>query len=346
MAKLWSMVKSAFTISIEDQIQYRPRTVQIGPHIIIVTSAEFGATVPRLTQKFAKWSVQHGGHTIWGCAPLLSSYLVKSGVTTGKRVLELGSGMGVCGLIAHRVGASEVVLTDGDQSLLSHLHENIMVNIGFYGEEKSEEGCRPAHSCHLRWGNNKDAIQLMEELGPFDVVLGSDLIYPEAVKKTEVLALMGTKVRDFFSTAAASLRAGGILLVTHELRPPVEECLQLLAVNATDAGFGEPTLAQMDRKLNRLVLSIPWITKDWYESKDGTEESVLRAWANLFPILEVRGPVADRLGAEARTGHGWLDPHCSVVAAGMGVGGTWGKDLSAGVEVKLGGPSNEDWQFS
>lgn len=40
-----------------------------------------------------------------------------------RRVLELGSGMGVSGLIAHKTGASLVVLTDGDETAMSRLRE-------------------------------------------------------------------------------------------------------------------------------------------------------------------------------------------------------------------------------
>lgn len=40
-----------------------------------------------------------------------------------RRVLELGAGMGVAGLIAHKTGAAAVVMTDGDSSVIKHLNE-------------------------------------------------------------------------------------------------------------------------------------------------------------------------------------------------------------------------------
>lgn len=40
-----------------------------------------------------------------------------------RRVLELGAGMGVCGLIAHKTGAAAVVLTDGDSDAMKYLNE-------------------------------------------------------------------------------------------------------------------------------------------------------------------------------------------------------------------------------
>lgn len=39
-----------------------------------------------------------------------------------RRVLELGAGVGVAGLIAHKTGAAVVVMTDGDSSVLEHLN--------------------------------------------------------------------------------------------------------------------------------------------------------------------------------------------------------------------------------
>lgn len=40
-----------------------------------------------------------------------------------RRVLELGAGMGVAGLMAHKTGASVVVMTDGDSSVMKYLNE-------------------------------------------------------------------------------------------------------------------------------------------------------------------------------------------------------------------------------
>lgn len=49
--------------------------------------------------------------------------------------------------------------------------------------ESAEGDSRPAHTRLLRWGNSEDVRELMQDLetGYFDLVLGSDLIYPETV---------------------------------------------------------------------------------------------------------------------------------------------------------------------
>lgn len=48
-----------------------------------------------------------------------------------RRVLELGAGLGVAGLIAHKTGAATVVMTDGDSSVIKYLKE---VGAAFAGE--------------------------------------------------------------------------------------------------------------------------------------------------------------------------------------------------------------------
>lgn len=50
--------------------------------------------------------------------------------------------------------------------------------------ESAEGNARPAHARYLRWGNTEDVREIMQDLetGHFDIVLGSDLIYPEDVR--------------------------------------------------------------------------------------------------------------------------------------------------------------------
>jgi predicted nicotinamide N-methyase len=68
------------------------------------------------------------GWKVWGTALLLSSRIVEVKESfIDSRVLELGSGCGLCGLLAVKLGASEVVLSDCVPDILENLCENILL---------------------------------------------------------------------------------------------------------------------------------------------------------------------------------------------------------------------------
>ncbi|KXS11176.1 hypothetical protein M427DRAFT_73145 [Gonapodya prolifera JEL478] len=76
-----------------------------------------------------------GGRT-WESAFLLTSYLTRHpAVVRQKRVLELGCGTGVVGLVAAGLGAREVVLTDLE-CMLDVARRNVEVNRGVLGGSK------------------------------------------------------------------------------------------------------------------------------------------------------------------------------------------------------------------
>lgn len=79
----------------------------------------------------------HGstGHRTWEAALALSDYLITAGLlvdTNGrkaKKLVELGAGTGLVGLIAAKLDpALEVVLTDGDEKVVDNLRSNITLN--------------------------------------------------------------------------------------------------------------------------------------------------------------------------------------------------------------------------
>ena len=78
----------------------------------------------------------------------------------GRTILELGSGCGACGIMAARLGARQVFLTDL-QPLLPLLERNARSN-GVEGQVV----VRP-----LEWGDSKD----LQGFPPIDVIIGSDI---------------------------------------------------------------------------------------------------------------------------------------------------------------------------
>uniref|UniRef100_A0A0G4GS36 Uncharacterized protein n=1 Tax=Chromera velia CCMP2878 TaxID=1169474 RepID=A0A0G4GS36_9ALVE len=102
---------------------------------------------------------------VWEGAKPLAQFLADNPwVVRGKRVVELGAGTGLPGLVASAVGASEVVMTDMPEAL-QLINHNIRLN-GFGSARVSAQACR--------WGDEGDLSALRP---PFDVILCSDLVY-------------------------------------------------------------------------------------------------------------------------------------------------------------------------
>jgi len=105
------------------------------------------------------------GGIAWPAGEVLSRYIVRRGrdYWKGKRVLELGSGTGLVGLVAGYLGA-HAVLTD-QRPILELMRENVRLN----GLQETVE------ALELNWG---EPLPTME---PFDVVLAADCVYFEPV---------------------------------------------------------------------------------------------------------------------------------------------------------------------
>jgi predicted nicotinamide N-methyase len=99
------------------------------------------------------WSV------LWRSGVALARQL-DAGDLRGKRVAELGCGLGIPSIAAARRGA-EVIATDGDIDALALVRRNAEVN----GVE--------VETAALDWADPDELI----ERGPFDLVLASDVLY-------------------------------------------------------------------------------------------------------------------------------------------------------------------------
>lgn len=131
-------------------------------------------------------TLQSTGRTLWRAAPQLCDFLQADPERVrGKRVLEIGAGLGLCSIVAHLLGAKSVVSTDGDVHVLEGLRHNVARNV-------------PSNNIlvqQLRWGRQHldTFVQVVEK--KFDVILAADVIYVE-----ESLGL-------FFETVEALLAA-------------------------------------------------------------------------------------------------------------------------------------------
>eukprot|EP00984_Skeletonema_dohrnii_P024182 scaffold13285_cov87-Skeletonema_dohrnii-CCMP3373.AAC.1 len=122
------------------------------------------------------------GVTLWQAAPRLSEYLqAQPDILLQKRVLEVGAGLGLCGITAHWLGAKEVIMTDGDSHALKQMRANVNSNC----KSATGDGDDVDHSTitcrQLLWGT-AHAQKFFENNGQqnYDIILGADVIYTES----------------------------------------------------------------------------------------------------------------------------------------------------------------------
>ena len=149
------------------------------------TLAQPGAEIPvdvPIGSTGATLSIAEGtsggfGARMWPSAKTLVDH-ISAGVwpdqLEGKRVLELGCGVGLGGLAAGYVGA-DVVLTDRDEAVLRRASENLQLNRQLIEREGGSATVAP-----LTWGHKRRMQDVLDKYGPFDFILGSDLLYSRA----------------------------------------------------------------------------------------------------------------------------------------------------------------------
>ncbi|KAG9405945.1 hypothetical protein AC1031_003867 [Aphanomyces cochlioides] len=115
------------------------------------------------------------GSRVWNASIFLSNHLVRlhaeqsflrnaTQTSRAGRVIELGSGCGLVGLVAQDLGAANVVVTDQAEIvdlLAANLHENASSTGG------------TAYACEFTWGSQSFRHLLVDD-SPFDYILVSD----------------------------------------------------------------------------------------------------------------------------------------------------------------------------
>ena len=132
-------------------------------------------------RNFPLWS------KVWEASLLLASKMASRPVGRNDRLLELGAGLGVAGLVAAAFG-HDVTVTEHDPHALAFLEAN-----------RLENECRHARVRRLDWHQ-------LDWDARFDVILGSELIYRESDFKV---------MRSLFREL---LRPGGEILLAGEIR--------------------------------------------------------------------------------------------------------------------------------
>ncbi|TGZ85536.1 hypothetical protein EX30DRAFT_337883 [Ascodesmis nigricans] len=107
------------------------------------------------------------GLRTWEAALALGEYMCTShGIERGflhnvRSLLELGTGTGLCAMLAAKLGVEEVYATDGDENVIASLRENVARN-------KLETQIKPSV---LLWASNP------EYANGVDLVIGADVTY-------------------------------------------------------------------------------------------------------------------------------------------------------------------------
>tara|TARA_B110001452_G_scaffold160046_1_gene133179 strand:- start:21 stop:644 length:624 start_codon:yes stop_codon:yes gene_type:complete len=139
--------------------------------------------------------VANTSSVIWACGRLLPEHLCREPeLVAGKRVCELGAGIGLAGVTACALGATDVLITDCREAM-PLLQMNVEQNAGrVRGTLRAQE---------LLWGDTTR----IEAAGrrSYDVLLGADIVYhqsPEVTVRSPSLLQLACPLRNTHISSA------------------------------------------------------------------------------------------------------------------------------------------------
>ncbi|CAM9678004.1 unnamed protein product [Scytosiphon promiscuus] len=171
------------------ELDYDVQDVRLGDHVFQVTTVANDALPLEMLMNLQSRSEEISGQRLWEGSLLLCDYLVEAcrnrdtggGVggeeggkkpwldLKGKSVLELGAGTGIVSMLAHRLGASPLVMTDGDDKCVIMAEKNI---------EENEIPNDQAFVAILRWGDRESTSTFCSDFSAWQakrlVEMGSD----------------------------------------------------------------------------------------------------------------------------------------------------------------------------
>lgn len=218
------------------------------------------------------------GLTVWRAAELLCEHLVENSDLLvprrrsngtdrrgGTRVLELGAGLGLCGILAHHLMTDygSVVVTDGDTDALVALRDNVETNSREATTEGGEEG--GTISCRqLLWGR-EHSEQFLRKYGGgemFDLLVASDIVYSAVV------------VAPLWESVSTLMSPDGQFLFGYCSRREVPITIDEVLDAASVAGFAHELVADRDDVLVYLFRwkeeRVPEATDDGGLSQDAS----------------------------------------------------------------------------
>lgn len=143
-----------------------------------LTTFTFGSQVLQLLcLQSASTDFDLTGQLVWPGAMLLNGYLIKNAeMLQGSSVFELGSGVGITGILCSRF-CREVVMTDHNEEVLKILKKNIEHQTS----SENHSYCSGLVAEKLEWGNSDQINHILERYpGGFDLILGADICFQQA----------------------------------------------------------------------------------------------------------------------------------------------------------------------
>ena len=114
------------------------------------------------------------GAAVWNGANMAGWYLeneIGSKNIDDKSLLELGAGVGFTSLIAETLGATDVVISDGNEDVLKLAEKNILINI----PESERQYIRTAK---IRWNTEDENNFMLDKYNkPWDYIVAADVTY-------------------------------------------------------------------------------------------------------------------------------------------------------------------------
>lgn len=135
-------------IGLGGQVFHLKRIAQLDPLVDAISDDEFNQD-----ERLPYWA------ELWPSALALSEFIIENRAKfSGRSVVEIGCGLGLCGIAAARCEA-EVLFTDYDDLALEYTRDNFFRNFN-----------RPARVVNMDW-RHPDITE------KFDILIGSDVLY-------------------------------------------------------------------------------------------------------------------------------------------------------------------------
>ncbi|XP_010473065.1 PREDICTED: protein N-lysine methyltransferase METTL21A-like isoform X1 [Camelina sativa] len=117
------------------------------------------------------------GQLVWPGAMLMNGYLSENAeILQGCSILELGSGVGITGVLCSKF-CRKVIFTDHNDEVLKILKKNIELHGHSSGPNPSAE----LEAAKLEWGNSDHLGEILQKHNDgFDLILGADICFQQS----------------------------------------------------------------------------------------------------------------------------------------------------------------------